>query len=459
MVGFGETASYEDFGTELLYVSEGKINDEKLNPALRQSAADIDGIMADVVDGEDANIFDGSFPENGYFDAYGTDVSSTTFKRTDYIPIDGNQSTLYFLRTHQPYQIEACFYDSSKAAVSDRTTVFQSSWTTLRSSLLIPSGAAYIRMYTGVASYQPDLMLSYKDYPRFVEFGDKYYDLQDGTVGSRALTDDIVKCIKPLTGKTIVFMGDSIIGNFYDETGICAIMQEITGANIINCAFGGTRMAYRHGTTSGQIAEFARWNTISGAGLSDAISSGDWSAQETAIPAMTSWKPAYFSDRLDTIEAVDWSNVDYILWEYGTNDFASNVALENESDQTDMYAYANAYRKTIETILTAYPNIRIISITPFWRFWTDENDQYLYDSNTHVIADYQGVEHKLTDFVAKAASVSKEYQIACIDDYYTTCANSFTRLSFFDANDGTHPNADGRRRIAVHLAAQLMSLI
>jgi lysophospholipase L1-like esterase len=198
-------------------------------------------------------------------------------------------------------------------------------------------------------------------------------------------------------------------------------------------------------------------NAISGAGLSDAIASGVWTDQDTAIAGLTG-VPAYFPDRLATIKAVDWSEVDFIMWEYGTNDFMNRVMLSDTSDPTNLYAFDNAYRHAIETILTAYPNIRIITATPIYRWW-QSGGVFTDDSNTHTETDYDGGTSKLTDFVEMSQTISKEYQIPCIDDYYTLGANKFTRLAYFDSTDGTHPNANGRKRIAEHLASQLVSLI
>lgn len=427
------------------------IEAQNLSADVQSVLTDSEKIKTDLTIGKTVNFFDGTFPNSGYIDSDGSDISGSSYKRTDYIPIDDANITLYFLRTAQPYLLGFFFYNSLKEGIGSRTNAFGGTGTDLKTSVSIPTGAAYIRMYTSVAAYSGNLMLSYSNESDFVTYGEHCF-LKDKTVSENSLDSALkakVNANLKLTGKTIAFMGDSIIGNFYDETGVCAILAEITGATVINCAFGGSRIAYRHGSN----IQYTYWNALSGAGLADAIASGTWTDQDTAVANMTGGL-AYFADRLATVKAVDWSKVDFIMWEYGTNDFMTEVALTGN----DLYAYDYAYRHTIETILTEYPNIRIITATPTYRFY-QEGGVFTDDSNTHEEDDYAGVSNKLTDFVAKAQEISKEYQIPCIDDYYTLGANSYTRLAYFNSTDGTHPKAEGRRRIAEHLSAQLVSLV
>lgn len=427
------------------------IEAQNLSADVQSVLTDSEKIKTDLTIGKTVNFFDGTFPNSGYIDSDGSDISGSSYKRTDYIPIDDANSTLYFLRTAQPYLLGFFFYNSLKEGIGSRTSAFGVTGTDLKTSVSIPTGAAYIRMYTKLADYSGNLMLSYSNENAFVTYGNHFF-LKDESVSENSLDSALkakVNANLKLTGKTIAFMGDSIIGNFYDETGVCAILAEITGATVINCAFGGSRIAYRHGSN----IQYTYWNALSGAGLADAIASGTWTDQDTAVANMTGGL-AYFADRLATVKAVDWSKVDFIMWEYGTNDFMTEVALTGN----DLYAYDYAYRHTIETILTEYPNIRIITATPTYRFY-QEGGVFTDDSNTHEEDDYAGVSNKLTDFVAKAQEISKEYQIPCIDDYYTLGANSYTRLAFFNSTDGTHPKAEGRRRIAEHLSAQLVSLV
>ena len=411
----------------------------------------IDGVkenLSQIFDSETSpNFFTGYTQGGGLNNTTGAETDSTAYVRSDYIPIDTTKSTIYILRQTAEWGLRVFFYNSSKTYLSN-TQVFNGSSTVKSGNCTIPENAAYIRTYRSTSA-TGWVSLSYTQVDEYYN-PVTVYKMKDGVVTENNLDAALkAKVNSKLTGKTIAFFGDSIIGNTYDDTGVCAILAENTGATVINCAFGGTRIAYRYGTND----QYPYWNALSGAGLADAIASGTWTSQDDAITNMTG-KLSYFADRLTAVKAVDWSEVDFIMWEYGTNDFMTEVALTGN----DIYAYDYAYRHAIETLLTAYPNIRIIPVTPIYR-WYQSDGVFTNDSNTHEEDDYAGISNKLTDFVEKAQEVSKEYQLPCIDDYYTLGANRYSRLAYFDSTDGTHPNANGRKRIAEHISAQLMSLV
>jgi len=392
------------------------------------------------------NIFDGNYDESGWIDD-GVDKSSSSYVRTsNYYPIDASKGNLFVYHENSG-TVSLLFYDSTKTWI--RNANIGGAGTT---TVSIPSNAAYYRSYKNV-SVTDGITFAYTSVSSYIPYA-VHLAIKDDSITYDMLTDDVKSRLGvPLIGKTIAFMGDSVIGNFYDSTGIPAIVAEKTGATVINCGFGGTRMAYNHG----ESIQYTYMNAISGAGLAGAIASGTWTDQDAAIAGLTG-VPDYFSERLTTLKGIDWSEVDFIMWEYGTNDFANGVELEDTNDPTNLFAYENAYRYAIETILTEYPNIRIIPITPTYR-WYQSGGVFTEDSNTHTETDYGGSTHKLTDFVAMAEEVSKDYQLPCIDDYYTLGANQYTRLAYFDSTDGTHPNASGRQRMAEHISAQLMSLV
>lgn len=397
------------------------------------------------------NIFDGIW-ENGNIDNNGQETTTGSYQRTGYIPLDSTQAKLYFVRATQPYSLRLRFYSGTATnTYISRADAFTSNTTVLKNNVSIPSTAKYLRMVRDLSATGTVLSVYYSDHDSTEPYVE-YTTLKDESVSEETLDPELQAKVNAkeslFDGKTIAFMGDSLVGNVYDETGICAILADLTGATVINCGFGGSRMAYRYGSN----AQYTYWNALSGAGLATAIASGTWTSQDTAVANMTSALD-YFADRLTAIKAIDWTKVDYIMWEYGTNDFMTEVSVSDSSDPTNMYAFENAYRYAIETIQTAYPNIQIIPITPIYR-WYQENGVFTDDSDTHTQADYLKQIHTLPEFVSKVIEIAKDYKLPCIDDYYSLGANKNTRLEFFDSTDGTHPNADGRRKIAEHIAAE-----
>ncbi|MBR2926452.1 MAG: hypothetical protein IKC31_02615 [Clostridia bacterium] len=266
----------------------------------------------------------------------------------------------------------------------------------------------------------------------------------DGTDGKDG-KDGII----PLKGKVIVNLGDSIFGNYRGEDSVSSFLAEYTGGTVYNCAFGGCRMA-KH-----SIANFDAFGMYR---LADAIASGNFLVQEQAIEAgkvaATEGQgklPAYFEATLATLKSIDFSKVDIITIAYGTNDFTGGIALENESDPYDTTKFAGALRYSIETILEAFPNVRIFVCSPTYRFWMDADGNFVEGSNTRTRADGK----KLTDFVAKSGEVATEYQLTFIDNYYALGINKYNKATYFPATDGTHLNPAGRELLARHIAAML----
>lgn len=149
------------------------------------------------------------------------------------------------------------------------------------------------------------------------------------------------------------------------------------------------------------------------------------------------------------IKSIDWSNVDIITIAYGTNDFTASINLDSESNKYDTLTFAGALRHSIETILDAYPHIKIFICGQTYRFWMNEG-VFVDDSDTRMINNM-----KLTDFVTKTKDVAKQYHLKFIDNYYDLGINKFNRKHWFPSNDGTHHNRLGATLIAQHMANEM----
>lgn len=246
----------------------------------------------------------------------------------------------------------------------------------------------------------------------------------------------------PLEGKTVVNFGDSIFGWFDAPDDISTKIAELTGATVYNVGFGAMWMSGK----SGEAYNFCM------CGLAESVAAQDFSAQ---VSALETWSDASaaaaFAPTVETLQSIDFSEVDAITIAYGTNDFTANIPLDHETNPTNKWSFASALRYSIETILTAHPHIKIYVCTPIYRFYLDESGAYSNDSDT--ATNTNGV--TLVEFAEKAIEVAKEYHLPYIDNYNELGINKFTRLEYFDATDGTHPNLAGRHLIARHIAHKL----
>ena len=237
-----------------------------------------------------------------------------------------------------------------------------------------------------------------------------------------------------LDGKKVVFLGDSIFGNNQSISGVANVFADITGAKVTNFAFGGTQATLHAGSTPYALG----WQKFDGISIANAIASGDFTDQESALSGGAMSEPAYFATSLANLEAYDFSKCDYIIADWGTNDWTSGASIAD---------YKTALQTIVQTILTAYPKIIFIEVTPFIRFF--ESGGMFYNSSVY---DFRNDGIYLNDF-ADAVNVLKEqpYNLQVID-CYNIGINDYTRTGFFSNNDWTHHDARGRKRIATFLS-------
>jgi lysophospholipase L1-like esterase len=126
----------------------------------------------------------------------------------------------------------------------------------------------------------------------------------------------------------------------------------------------------------------------------------------------------------------------------GTNDHGFNITIgaitDDPASGTSFYA---VYRKTIEYLITQYPNASIGLITPIQRFGT-------VDGNVN-----NAVSKKLRDYCDAVVALGKFYSIPVLDWYDNLgfspyIASQKTNYYTGTPSDGTHPNDLGQIKMA-----------
>ncbi|PZX07894.1 lysophospholipase L1-like esterase [Psychrobacillus insolitus] len=251
-----------------------------------------------------------------------------------------------------------------------------------------------------------------------------------------------------IDGKTVVSFGDSIFGNYSPPVDISTFISENTGSIAKNVGFGGCRMSSHH----------THWDAFCMYRLADAITSKDFSLQNQAIISgsgesvpLGNRLPTYFPTRLETLKGIDFNKTEIITIAYGQNDYTAIKLLDNTENPYDIHTYKGALRYSLEKILTTYPHIKIMVLSPIYCFWLVDGvfDQ---DSDTRKFGD-----NVLPDLVQAAKEVCLEYKTPYLDNYYDLGFNKFNRTSYFSGSDGIHPNSAGRKRIGEKVASQLIS--
>lgn len=239
------------------------------------------------------------------------------------------------------------------------------------------------------------------------------------------------------SGKRCVCFGDSVTGNMQAPYDYPSILAEETGMEVVNAGFGGCRMSDTHPT-----AAYAAFSMVK---LAEAVVSGDWSVQEENVSDLSTATNGV--EHLAALKAVDWTKVDFITIAYGTNDIQNKITLDDASDEQNTKTYLGALRYALTKLLTAYPHIKVLLLTPIYRYWNDED----VDSDSK---DFDG--RAFTDWGDGLLTVAERYKLPAMDLYRTLGFNAITRSYYFPSTDGTHPNPKGLAVIGGKIAGKLL---
>lgn len=256
-----------------------------------------------------------------------------------------------------------------------------------------------------------------------------------------AISNDAAPVIARLMGKAIANFGDSIFGNARPPQDVSTFLAENTGASVYNCAFGGCRMSQHVG----------HWDAFSMYRLAYAIANNDYSLQDDAINYDD--RTSYAEEPLALIKSIDFASLDILTIAYGTNDFTSGIAIDNAENTLDATTVCGALRYSVETLLAAYPHLRIFVLLPTYRFWVDADNDNAFIEDTSTYTNSLG--KTLAEYNEAIAETAKTYNLPVIDNYTELGINKVNRYQYFGAADGAHHIEAGRKLLAKRIAAKL----
>lgn len=220
-----------------------------------------------------------------------------------------------------------------------------------------------------------------------------------------------------LSEKKVVFLGDSVIGNYRNETSIPAFFADMTGAETYNLGIGG----------------------ISGTGINDpsttlgtafAFITGNTSLDE--FDKKCRGMASYNSFRLvgNDIRGTDGSGYIFVI-EYGLNDYFSGLPVNEFSDSmTDAVRY----------IKNAYPEARILMLSPGY--------VGAFNNGTTINSDEGSVLSEYRTAVEEIANSCHCDLLSLTDDFGFTQDEIYSYL----LADAVHYSEIGRYRIAQVMA-------
>ena len=224
----------------------------------------------------------------------------------------------------------------------------------------------------------------------------------------------------------VIFFGDSIL----DYSDVVDRYAAKTGKPVLNCAVGGTRMSASRDSSNA-------YYPVDMANIADAIASGDFSAQLGSGVATA---------RFTTLASANIANYKAMILEFGTNDFTAKVPFDGE-DETSI---KGAIKHILRTILTKYPNMRIVVLSTL---------QYVTlgaGTESGVPTHDDGTVWQMNEVIRDVCE-SDEFCVPWVDMYHAFGQNGITRNTL--NSDGVHlTNPNGAKRYADILTAKLNGL-
>ena len=221
-----------------------------------------------------------------------------------------------------------------------------------------------------------------------------------------------------LSDHTYVFLGDSVIGNYTDSMSIPEVVAFMTGADTINCGYGGLSAAKAEAGDIGfegvLSTLLSREEARSAEHLAnDTVQAGVLEFWEKDLPA-------------------DADKLTFFI-SFGINDYATGRPVYN--DKADDYCYVGAISNAVDRLQAAYPKAQIVIMTP----------NYL-EIFEHGTLDNSGEGFVFRDYVEAVLELAEAKNLQVIDVYHELGLNAENTGTYLA--DGCHPNYYGRFKIA-----------
>ncbi len=240
------------------------------------------------------------------------------------------------------------------------------------------------------------------------------------------------------SGGTLVCFGDSIT-EFSDYPN--RIASRLGFKKAINVGFGGERMGQHPDANHDKFSMYQ---------LAASIQANDFSAQSAASAALIAGDGTDHSAPLARLIAIDWNTVSTVTIAYGTNDFGGSLPIGTSADTTGA-TFRGAIKLSIEKLLTAYPHLELVFITPMWRQRQASGDGKDATNYPNSLGKY------LVEYVDAELDQAALYQIPALDNYRSCGINLQTYSRYLD--DGLHARTDpGNELLAKRISAFLETL-
>ena len=237
---------------------------------------------------------------------------------------------------------------------------------------------------------------------------------------------------------TILFLGNAPFADDRDsEDNIVNMIHEMTGATVYNCSVSGSYLAALNYTldTNDYPMDIFNFYWLCQLITGDAVNQRYLDGLTTLGTAA----PPEAMDVYNTLKGLDYNNVDVIAIMYDASDYLAGHKTTLFSNETDVETFAGNLQAGIELLHAAFPNTRIIVLSPTYAFGIDDSGNYISSD----IKDYGN--GGLSMYVIWQNQACITTSVTYVDNLYGTIHEDNASDYLID---NLHLNLDGRKKVA-----------
>ena len=221
-----------------------------------------------------------------------------------------------------------------------------------------------------------------------------------------------------LSDLEVVFLGDSVFGNYNDRRSIPGYVSNLSGAETYNLGWGGATASDRDGICLRPIL--------------NALLRQDPSSLPKDSQAYTG-----LTKYLIQKQKSDKAHRMLFVLHFGINDYFEGVPIRS-TNSTDTSTFSGALRDAVTKLRTAYPDAQICLVVP--------NPIFAFQNGTEILNAAEGTTY--ADYAQAILDLAREEQLPCLDNYHDSHLEETQWLYY---SDDVHPNDYGRYKIAYAL--------
>lgn len=253
----------------------------------------------------------------------------------------------------------------------------------------------------------------------------------------------------------ILFLGDDILT--YGETSIAEQVADNTGATVYNCGFSGSSYARDAEKLSLDTCD----DVFSFISIATCIMTGDYTMLDYYKTYANIYEAEEFDKSLDTLEHIDFNDIDIIFLCYGTNDYLRGHNTKNIYNPSSQEATTGALTLGMEAIHTKYPHIRFVVVSPTYGFYTSEDGTKISGDlyYTGIPSDEQSPDNletwgrsyeSLAGYVSAINDIAIRDNVTYLDCYYDNILHAENSDKYMD--DAIHVTDEVREYMANKLS-------